>query len=171
MRKAGLWILATIAGWDLGLLVAAVASIPVMALSSLLITTIIHGSDEAASWGRAIAFYPVMLLAIGLGWIIIGIMVGWIQWLVVLRQWAEYADKWAKVTVKSWIVGLVVIAIINFAAIRIIIILGGYDEIWGYRAEWFLLRPALGGIYGAIVGTATGNVIQSLITQISKANI
>ncbi len=157
-----LWGLATIGGWVSGLIVGLLAFAALVVLFEKAVVAMEPGASEGASWYRHMMFaFIAEPLAIGLGWVAIGVMVGVAQWLT-LRQWVRQKSKWIVTTMKGWIGGLILYSILNSIAGRVIPDYG-YPATFFATALWIFTGAFLGGVYGAIVGVTTGNRMKSLI--------
>ena len=148
-EEASYWGKASLKGWALGIL-AGILILGVSAfLLGIIIAVLMPGSDEASSWARPLTFAIFALpVAAALGWLGIIYFVGMFQ-SSILNQFTQQSSHWVRTSIKSGIVGLVVV-------ICAIIILRT-------RSSPAIVFGILGGVYGMITGAITGTRLAPLL--------
>jgi MFS family permease len=156
VQKAGWWILATLGGWAVTLLVAARVSV-------LLEVT----PDELISSEN----YAVIALGIFVAGLLLGIVTALLQWFVI-RNVHEKSFLWIMFSSVGWIVGLFTGSVVGLSVYQV---LQQYSSLFGSRLDinpntlirWpvILAGIATGVTAGAITGTAYAWWIQNTKTD------
>jgi hypothetical protein len=167
MPNSRLWGVATFGGWILGIAIGWLTYTGMALLFSILIAIISPGSSDEASWARLLFFGHIgSPLAITLGWVGVGIIVSYIQ-KIIIERWIRTKSRWVIVTVKSWIIGLIVYSVIKSVMNNII-----PDPVYpppttSELVISLIIAAVLGGIYGFVIGVITGKQLYSLVEQVS----